>query len=83
MIIGHGNCFDFNFRTEFSDGSKDSGPLGAICHAVGSILHIAPAENFSIREHDGGPDSKVRVGRMGVLHHSRSGLFQRLSNLAG
>ncbi len=59
LVVNDGDCADLDFGTEFRDGSKNRGALGAVRHTIRSVFHITTAEVLSVRKQDGRTDPKL------------------------
>lgn len=75
VIIRHGHGFDFNLRPQLGNGREDRGALGAIRHAVRSILHVAPGKYLPVCEKNRRSDVEIGIRGVRVLHHALSGSF--------
>src|SRR5450432_3399384 len=69
VIVHYSHGLDFQFGAIFGHSRKDRGTLGAVCHSVGRIFNVASHERLAFRGENRRANSKVREGRIGILHH--------------
>lgn len=82
VVVGDSNRLNLNLWAELRDCGKDRGSLCTIGHSVGCIFDIATRKHLSVREQDGSPHVKIRIGSMRILHHFDCRLFKLLPHAA-
>jgi len=83
LIVRDGDGANLHSRAELRNRRENGGSLGAIGHAVGSVLHVTSHKDVAAGGQDRRANPKPGIRRVGVLHDFLRSLQEFFSHIRG